>query len=112
MPSKRYNHASVQVDNNVYLIGGLDGGNSLKSVHRINVDDATPSWESIQDMSEKRMNCAAALHENTIFVFGGQAGRNFRNNTLSSIKYFETTANEGWMRVENGMETARPRRFH
>ena len=42
------------------------------------------------EMSEEQDNCAATVHENTIFVFGG-----IDEVILLSVKYFDTMINKG-----------------
>ena len=93
-------HTLFTVNNNVYLIGGDDGQTCLKFVTRIQVDDAAPSWETMQEIVVEQNSCAVTIHKNTKFVFGRYDGE----NTLSCVKYFHTTTHEGWIAVENEME--------
>ena len=51
--SKCSNHVTVVVNNSVYIIVGYDGRETLKSVARIKLDNATPAWKTVEDMDEE-----------------------------------------------------------
>ena len=71
LPSIRYGHASVAINSDVYVIGGFDDGDYSKSVVRIKVNETESNWENVENMNSKRSACAAAVHRDKIFVFGG-----------------------------------------
>lgn len=109
LPTKRSNHASVVVNDDAYVIGGSVGSNRLNTVQRIRTSSTnpTPSWENVAAMNERRNGCAAAVHRNTIYVFGGVDETGKR---LSSVEVFNTTTGNCWVVMDNNMAT--PRRFH
>ena len=51
--------ASAVVDNKVYILGGFDGSNRLRSVERY--DPEMDSWTFISNMNINRAGCGAAV---------------------------------------------------
>ncbi|VDO07082.1 unnamed protein product [Rodentolepis nana] len=65
----------VQVRNRVYLVGGFDGSNALKSTlcYDFEVDSG---WYEISCMYEKRYYVSVAYASNYIYALGGHNGEN------------------------------------
>ena len=108
--SARYGHASVILDDHLYVLGGLQKTtkentycwlnrcerlslSGLKSYLDVitggySADMPTNSWEEIEKMSQPRANLSAFGHANKIYAFGGFSGP----NTLeSSIERYDVT---------------------
>jgi N-acetylneuraminic acid mutarotase len=110
MKNTRFDHASLCCENYVYVIGGyfqsFVGGGADGSVERININDlttATAEWETVPSMNQARDGCATALHNETIYVFGGKDDKEI----LTAELYNTTKPNEGWKKIPKTMKQQR-----
>ena len=86
------------------MIGGESrNSNTLKSVERININDLTTAeseWETVVSMNQEKDGCTAALHNKTIYVFGGIDDNSPRGSSTAEL-YDTTKPNEGWKTIPN-----------
>ncbi len=78
-PTARNSAASAVVDGRVYVIGGRefslaeDGSAVQENVPTVEVyDPADDAWETVAPLPEARGGLAAAVHDGSIYVFGGE----------------------------------------
>jgi N-acetylneuraminic acid mutarotase len=78
-PTARNSAASVVVDDRIYVIGGrefslaADGSAVQENVATVEVyEPATDEWETVAPLPEARGGLAAAVHDGSIYVFGGE----------------------------------------
>jgi N-acetylneuraminic acid mutarotase len=78
-PTLRNSAASAVVDDRVYVIGGRefslaeDGSAVQENVATVEAyDPATDEWETLAPLPEARGGLAAAAHDGSIYVFGGE----------------------------------------
>jgi hypothetical protein len=70
MPLSRYDHASVQLNGNVYVLGGFNSHRGPLS----RVDCYNPirdRWDNQANMNSKRKSLAAAIFQGSIYISGG-----------------------------------------
>ncbi len=103
MPTGRHHAASTSVDNKIYVTGGRIAGSS--PIVNVNVnemyDTDTEKWTAIEPMPSKRSGIAAAVVNNSIFVFGGED----LTKTYSNNEQFDTS--EGKWTSQDSMPTSR-----
>jgi N-acetylneuraminic acid mutarotase len=94
MSVPRQGCAAVCIDGNVYVMGGLDGDNELKSAEMY--DTSAGQWRALPDMSVPRNGCAAACIEGNVYVMGGWDGdsRGGNFNFLKSAETYDTSAGQ------------------
>ena len=87
--SRRFRHAVVVLNNELYLIGGLDGTNALNDVWKstdgqswARVLTDTPSPKSTQ--FSRRFGHAVVVLNNELYLIGGLDGRNRLNDVWKS----------------------------
>ena len=108
LPLARGRHAAVAVLENVYLLGGMDGGyRSLDLASQASWQRPVcqlSEWSSLPSMHHARSGCAAGVVHHSIVVVGGVASG---WTTLSSVERFqlqsrhwETVAPMGLIRRE------------
>jgi hypothetical protein len=100
MNGKRSCHQSIKYENDIYVIGGYNGG-PLNTVKKINMNDLSSGWTQMSAMNEKRGYFAAALYDKYIYVFGGYNGR-----TLSSVERYDIPNNK-WEILNSKMNMKR-----
>jgi N-acetylneuraminic acid mutarotase len=78
-PTQRNSAASAVVDDRIYVMGGRefslaeDGSAVQENVATVEVyDPATDAWETVAPLPEARGGLAAAVHDGSIYVFGGE----------------------------------------
>ncbi|MGY0385592.1 Kelch repeat-containing protein [Nocardioides sp. WG-D5] len=78
-PTLRNSAASAVVDDRIYVIGGRefslaeDGSAVQENVATVEAyDPATDEWETVAPLPEARGGLAAAVHDGSIYVFGGE----------------------------------------
>ncbi|MFD7024445.1 Kelch repeat-containing protein [Promicromonospora sukumoe] len=78
-PTARNSAASAVVDDRIYVIGGRefslaeDGSAVQENVATVEVyDPADDEWETVAPLPEARGGLAAAVHDGSIYVFGGE----------------------------------------
>ncbi|QNU65917.1 hypothetical protein EHE19_013600 [Ruminiclostridium herbifermentans] len=77
--------ASVNVNNKIYVLGGITKGNiATKSIEIY--DPLTNSWTKSNDMTGERHGMAAASIGEKIYVFGGKTG----TNVLATSEVYDT----------------------
>jgi len=86
MTTPRAGSAIVQHNNSIYIIGGVDGNEFLKTIESANVlkDGSLSPWKIIADLPEARGFMSAVVHKNRLYVVGGANGKHGKN-LLSSI---------------------------
>ena len=74
MPTPRHHIASIADDGKIYVIGGRQTGNFPGANVDANevYDVKSDTWDSLQQMPTKRSGLAAALFNDSIYVFGGE----------------------------------------
>jgi hypothetical protein len=102
---------AVQVKDKIYLIGGVDGNNFLKSTEyaQIHPDGSLGSWQAGPDLNEERGFIDAAVHGDYVYVVGGGKGEHGQH-LLRSVERAriqpDGTLGE-WVKEKNGMVVAR-----
>ena len=89
--SKRSGSAAAVLGDRIYVIGGYDGSNQLKSMEWF--DTNTQTWTRGAGMSSKRSGCAAAALGDKIYVIGGHDG----SVRLNSMEWFDKNTQK-WTR--------------
>jgi N-acetylneuraminic acid mutarotase len=78
----------VCIEGNVYVVGGYDGGSSLKTVEMY--DTSAGQWRALPDMSVARNGCAAVCIDGHVYVVGGFDG----TTAHASVECYDPVANE------------------
>ena len=91
----RYNFASVQLNNELYFVGGRDeNSKSLNSVTSYNC--TTDEWTEHPPLPEGRPSCAAAvLNQHQFVVVGGWTG----DNDKDKYTYLYDSKTKSWTRL-------------
>ena len=93
MSERRSFPCAVTIDENIYVMGGYDGNDTLRTCEIYN--PPSNSWSSIEPMNVARSNAGAAFLNRKIFVVGGWDGV-----SLSSVEYYDLVTSE-WVRVNS-----------
>ena len=70
MPEARYAMSAVELNGSIYVIGGRDRRNVIRSVLRY--DPNLDAWSEVRQMDEERADAAAVVLEGRIYVIGGK----------------------------------------
>jgi hypothetical protein len=102
---------AVQVKDKIYLIGGVDGNNFLKSTEyaQINPDGSLGPWQTGPDLNEERGFIDAAVHGDYVYVAGGGKG-NHGEHLLRSVERARIQPDGtlgAWIKEKNGMVVSR-----
>ncbi|XP_077295045.1 uncharacterized protein LOC143917413 [Arctopsyche grandis] len=92
MTLKRYSHAAVVKDGDIYVIGGNDGKNVIQEVEFYST--TKNEWNCANSMNWNRMKLAAVGVENYIYAIGGSNG----SQDLNSVERFNTK-NKIWEKI-------------
>lgn len=85
MSEKRcYLSTVVHSNNRLYALGGHNGQQRLRTAECYNIE--TDSWSYIADMTIARSNASACLHDDKIFIAGGQITDQF---IQSSVEFYK-----------------------
>jgi N-acetylneuraminic acid mutarotase len=78
-------HTTALLDGHVYVIGGIQGRNwtGLKDVIRMNL--LSRKWEVVESMIEERRGHCTAVHNDTIYSFGGYNERSAECYTIGGF---------------------------
>lgn len=76
----RWDHCAAAVDKKIYVIGGYNGSTSLGTVQVYNT--ALQQWSPGAEMTVPRAGAVAVVHENEIFVLGGESDDGVYVNTV------------------------------
>jgi N-acetylneuraminic acid mutarotase len=96
--------AAVCIDGNVYVVGGFDGGSSLKSAEMY--DASAGQWRALPEMSVARYGCAAVCIDGNVYVMGGCGGSSYElSSYLKSAEMYDTSV--GQWRALPDMSVAR-----
>nr|XP_036232919.1 influenza virus NS1A-binding protein homolog A-like [Bactrocera oleae] len=68
MKVARWQHCVVELDGNIYAIGGADGKNVLSSVERYTTSGG---WELVKSLNVGRYDASAVTLNGEIYVVGG-----------------------------------------
>ena len=67
LPNKRQNHCQVNLDGDIYIIGGRSGESSVSTVYKITESNmVSGEWMKVADMSEVREDHCCVSHQ--VFV--------------------------------------------
>ena len=90
-------HRSIKTNNFVYVIGGIDRDNKIKSnkAFRLNLNEKVLKWEEIASMNVRRGGYSVAVFNDTIVVCGGCDSL----NPLSSAEAYDATLNK-WINIK------------
>jgi hypothetical protein len=102
---------AVQVKDRIYLIGGVDGNNFLKSTEyaEIREDGSLGPWQMGPELHEERGFIDAAVHGDYVYVVGGGNGEHGQH-LLHSVERAKIQADGSlgpWEQEKNGMVVAR-----
>lgn len=87
----RQGAASVAMGDYIYVFGGKTlNNNILNTVERFNVK--TGIWTAVASFSVPRMNAAAVLHNNKIFLTGGRSS--LSGEAISYVEIYDTVQNQ------------------
>ncbi|EGR32084.1 hypothetical protein IMG5_096980 [Ichthyophthirius multifiliis] len=81
---KRCLHASVLIENKLYIIGGKGSGNQILSSCEI-YDIESGKKEELNSLNEARCNFQAIVLQDFIYVFGGV---NEKGETLGNVERY------------------------
>ena len=93
MGERRSFPCSVTIEESIYVMGGYDGNDTLRTCEIFN--SSSNSWSSIEPMNVARSNAGATFMNRKIFVVGGWDGV-----SLSSVEFYDMVTNE-WVRANN-----------
>ena len=85
---------AVYMNEYIYLIGGFDGHNRLKSCERF--DPKTSQWKQIAPLNVARSHVSCVVSQGRLFAVGGYDGE----NSLSSCEIYNDSTNK-WDRIED-----------
>ncbi|KAF3775093.1 Kelch-like protein 12 [Nymphaea thermarum] len=80
---RRFSHAAVELGGAVYVVGGYDGKEYLRSTERY--DPREVSWTRLDSMSSRRGCPSLVVLNEKLYALGGYDGRSF----LSSVEMFD-----------------------
>ncbi|XP_071971514.1 kelch-like protein 10 [Engystomops pustulosus] len=83
----RAHHGTVYLNGFIYVIGGFDGTDYLRSVTRF--DPLKKTWQEISFMKHKRGKVSVTVLNNYIYAMGGYDGQ----ETLNSVERYDPVAN-------------------
>merc|ERR1712025_419430 len=75
----------VNLNNEIYVIGGYDGARRLTSVEKFS--PTKNQWTLLKQLDNPRSDCASVVHNNKIYLFGGYGG-----DSLPSCEIYDTNA--------------------
>ena len=95
LPTLRVAKATAVVDDQIYLIGGINVdenlGGSAPPLSRVDVyNPLTNTWHRVADMLTPRIGPKAAVFSTDIYVFGGYTRMALRNELRKKIVYKKT----------------------
>lgn len=105
LPTARSHHATVVVDNHIYVLGGQDASSTLSTVQMatLNSDGSMSAWSSLDNLPTARRDLAAAIisRENAsgintkyLYVMGGCSTFSANcTDLLSDTRYTSVTSN-------------------
>jgi len=83
---------AVYMNEYIYLVGGFDGHNRLKSCERF--DPKTSQWKQIAPLNIARSHVSCVVSQGRLFAVGGYDGE----NSLSSCEIYNESTNK-WDRI-------------
>ena len=87
LPYKVTNMATVPYEDNIIILGGHDGKNSLNDVVMFNV--TTHEYKRLPSMLEKRSGCTSVTMGDVVVVMGDQGtDANGKNFALNTVEYY------------------------
>jgi len=97
MPTPRHHIASIADDGKIYVIGGRQTGEDLgQNVDANEVYDVkSDTWNSLQPMPTQRSGLAAAIFNDSIYVFGGEDPFNESSETFENTEIYHPI-NDTW----------------
>ena len=93
MSDRRSFPCAVTVNDDIFVMGGYDGHDTLRTCEVYNITGN--EWRNIEPMNTARSNAGAAYKNRKIFVVGGWDGV-----SLNSVEYYDLVTHE-WMRVSS-----------
>ena len=111
MLTRRAGSAAVAYNDTLYMIGGVDGMNFLRTTEfaRINPDGSLGAWQAGTQLNEERGFIDAVVHGEYIYVVGGGNGPN-GEHLLRSVERAKINADGSlgaWETEHNKMVTPR-----
>ena len=91
MRDRRSFPSAVVADDEMYVLGGYDGNDTLRSVECYNFN--TQEWTQVPPMNTPRSNAGACVFNNKIYLVGGWDGI-----SLNSVESFDI-ATRVWQRM-------------
>lgn len=95
MNEPRHSAAAVSLNDQIFICGGCDGENVLKSCEVY--DTKLNKWQHIPPMKSSRMRHSAVVHAGKVYVFGG-VSVNSRGIALNSVECYNPEENR-WTKV-------------
>lgn len=95
MNEPRHSAAAVSLNDQIFICGGCDGENVLKSCEVY--DTKLNKWQHIPPMKSSRMRHSAVVHAGKVYVFGG-VSVNSRGIALKSVECYNPEENR-WTKV-------------
>ena len=97
LPISLYYHSSIKTNAFLYVIGGRNYDNQIKSnkAFKLNLNKNVLKWEEIASINSKRGAPGVAVFDDTIVVCGGYDG----SKRLSSAETYNATLNK-WINIE------------
>ena len=91
MTDRRSFPCSVNINDEIFVLGGYDGHDTLRTCEVYNM--GRNEWTSIEPMHTARSNAGAAYMNRKIYVIGGWDGV-----SLNSVEYYDLVTHE-WIRI-------------
>ena len=89
--------AAVSLNDNIFVFGGCDGQNALRSCEVYNIK--LNRWQNISPMHCSRMKHSAVVHAGMVYVIGGLTG-NRAGPVLKSVECYIPEENR-WTEVSD-----------
>ena len=100
MNERRHSAAAVSLNDQIFICGGCDGENVLRSCEMY--DTKLNKWQHIPSMKSSRMRHSAVVHAGKVYVFGGVSVNSGSVNSggiaLKSVECYNPEENR-WTKV-------------
>ncbi|CAG7720760.1 unnamed protein product, partial [Allacma fusca] len=91
----RFNQTVVELEGNLYAIGGSSGKQGLSSVERLNLNSGCPSWNEINPMSLPREAHGTVVYEHKLYAMGGVSqAPDGKGTCLDSMECYNSRKNQ------------------
>ena len=89
LPQPRFHALAIQMNENLFLIGGFNGIHAMGTTYMLNLTTSEPIWQIMDYLKVARISPCGWIYQNEIYIFGGYGLMidNHRNYLKSGEKY-------------------------